>query len=309
MIQIQQLVKRYGDFTAVDHVDITIPMGEIFGLLGPNGAGKTSTIKCLAGLHGYDQGNISIFSMDRKKSHRAIQQRIGLVPQDIAIYDDLSAYENTVFFARMYGLKGEELKRGVRDALEFTGLWDRRKQRPKEYSGGMKRRLNIACALVHKPDLIILDEPTVGIDPQSRNHILDSIRELNARGATVLYTSHYMEEVESICSRLAIIDHGRVIAEGSKDEVKNLIAEDELLNVEALGISTALVETIRTMPGVISCMHEDNILRISIQRNAVRVSRIVDHIYSSGAELHSIQLEQPSLEGVFLALTGRSLRD
>lgn len=309
MIQIQQLVKRYDDFTAVDHVDITIPAGEIFGLLGPNGAGKTSTIKCLAGLHGYDQGNIRIFSMDRKKSHRAIQQRIGLVPQDIAIYEDLSAYENALFFARMYGLKGEQLKSGVRDALEFTGLWDRRTQRPKEFSGGMKRRLNIACALVHKPDLIILDEPTVGIDPQSRNHILDSIRELNARGATVLYTSHYMEEVESICSRLAIIDHGRVIAEGSKDEVKNLIAEDELLNVEALGISTALVEKIRTMPGVISCSHEEQNLRISVQRNAVRVSRIVEQIYNSGAELHSIQLEQPSLEGVFLALTGRSLRD
>ncbi|MFW5802201.1 MAG: ABC transporter ATP-binding protein, partial [Spirochaeta sp.] len=188
IISIQQLVKRYGSLTAVDHVDLAIPQGEICGLLGPNGAGKTTAIKCIAGLHSFDEGRIEVFGLDREREHRRIQQRIGLVPQEVALYDDLSAYENALFFGRMYGLSGGRLRDGVRRALEFSELWDRRDQRPGKYSGGMKRRLIIACALVHDPELIILDEPTVGIDPQSRNHILESIRELNRRGTTVLYT-------------------------------------------------------------------------------------------------------------------------
>ncbi|AFG36528.1 ABC transporter ATP-binding protein [Spirochaeta africana] len=308
-ISINQLVKRYGSFTAVDHIDLQIPQGEICGLLGPNGAGKTTTIKCIAGLHGFDAGRIEVFGLDRGQEHRRIQQRIGLVPQEVALYEDLSAYENALFFGRMYGLRGQALRDGVKQALEFTELWERRDQRPKQYSGGMKRRLNIACALVHSPELIILDEPTVGIDPQSRNHILESIRELNRRGTTVLYTSHYMEEVEAICSRVAIIDHGRVIADGSKEEVKNLIAEEEQITVAADHISEATLEAIRNMSGVLAVTHEEATLRIAAQRQAVRVGQIIERLSAGGAELHSVQLEQPSLEGVFLTLTGRSLRD
>lgn len=309
IISIKQLVKRYGNLAAVDHIDLQIPEGQICGLLGPNGAGKTTTIKCIAGLHSFDQGRVEVFGLDRMREHRRIQQRIGLVPQEVALYDDLSAYENAVFFGRMYGLHGDALQSGVKQALEFTGLWERRNQRPKQYSGGMKRRLNIACALVHEPELIILDEPTVGIDPQSRNHILDSIKELNRRGTTVLYTSHYMEEVEALCSRVAIIDHGRVIADGTKDEVKNLIAEEEQITVRADSISDATIESIRAMPGVLACTHDESALRIAAQKQAVRVGQVIERLTIGGAELHSVQLEQPSLEGVFLTLTGRSLRD
>ncbi|SHJ15739.1 ABC-2 type transport system ATP-binding protein [Clostridium cavendishii DSM 21758] len=226
LVQINNLVKEYKDFKAVDLDVLEIKEGEVFGFLGPNGAGKTTTISILSGLYTKFNGSVSIFNKDIRKYSFDIKKDMGVVPQDLALLEDLTAEENVTFFAKLYGLKGAKLKEAVKETLEFVGLWDRRKDFPNKFSGGMKRRLNIACAIVHKPRLIIFDEPTVGIDPQSRNNILDTIKELNKQGSTIIYTSHYMEEVEAICTDICIMDHGKVIAKGSKDEVKALVPKE-----------------------------------------------------------------------------------
>lgn len=309
ILEIKNLIKRYNDFLAVDHVNLSVKEGEIFGLLGPNGAGKTTTISMVTGLTKYDGGEIRIFGKNLAKNELEIKKDIGVVPQDIALFEDLTAYENVTFFGKLFGLKDGLLKERVEEALNFTGLWDRRKDLPKKFSGGMKRRLNIACAIAHHPKLIIMDEPTVGIDPQSRNHILQSVKELNRMGSTIIYTSHYMEEVEELCSRIVIMDHGRVIAQGTKDELKALIAFEEKVVIDLSSVNFTIIDNIKKLSGVKDCIVNGNQLKVISQKNSKNLSDIIECISDADAEILSLNAEKPTLEGVFLTLTGRSLRD
>lgn len=309
IVEIKNLVKRFNDNIAVDNVNLSIKEGEIFGLLGPNGAGKTTTINTIIGLTKIDGGEIEIFGKNIKTHEMEIKKEIGIVPQDIALYEDMTAYENVTFFARLYGLRDGLLKERVEEALNFTGLWDKRKELVKKYSGGMKRRLNIACAIVHHPKLIIMDEPTVGIDPQSRNHILESVRKLNEMGSTIIYTSHYMEEVEELCTYITIMDHGKVIAKGTKDELKSLIALEEKVTFELSGTNYTIVDNIKGLSGVKDCTIEGKSISVISQKNSKNLGKIIDSISNTDSEILSVNIDKPTLEGVFLTLTGRTLRD
>ena len=309
VVEIKNLVKRYKENIAVDNVNLIIKEGEIFGLLGPNGAGKTTTINAIIGLTKVDSGEIKIFNKSMKTSEGEIKKNIGVVPQEIAIFEDLTALENITFFGKLYGLRDGILKSRVEEALNFTGLWDKRKELPSKYSGGMKRRLNIACAIVHQPKLIIMDEPTVGIDPQSRNHILQSVRELNKNGSTIIYTSHYMEEVEELCNYITIMDHGRVIANGTNDELKALVAFEEKVVIDLSSINFTIVDNIKKVSGVKDCTVNGKQMKVISQKNSKNLSKIIDIILEGDSEILSINVEKPTLEGVFLTLTGRSLRD
>ena len=226
ILKLSGLSKKFDGRTAVDHISLEIKEGEIFGLLGPNGAGKSTTLNMVCSLLKPTSGSIEVFGMDIKKDMKQIKRRIGYIPQDLAIHGNLKAWENVELFTSLYGIRGKELRAAVDESLEFVGLLDRRNSYAKTFSGGMKRRLNIACSIGHKPDLMIFDEPTVGVDPQSRNFILEKIKEANANGATVIYTSHYMEEVEAICSRIAIMDNGRIIATGTREELARLVTDE-----------------------------------------------------------------------------------
>ena len=231
ILKLSGLSKKFDSRTAVDHISLEINEGEIFGLLGPNGAGKSTTLNMVCSLLRPTSGSIEVFGMDAAKKMKQIKHRIGYIPQDLAIHGNLKAWENVELFTSLYGIRGKALRTAVDESLAFVGLLDRRNSYAKTFSGGMKRRLNIACAIGHKPDLMIFDEPTVGIDPQSRNFILEKIKEANANGATVIYTSHYMEEVEAICTRIAIMDNGRIIATGTRDELARLVTDQNPENV------------------------------------------------------------------------------
>jgi ABC-2 type transport system ATP-binding protein len=309
ILEVKNLVKRYKNLLAVDNVNLAINEGEIFGLLGPNGAGKTTTIRMITGLAKSDSGEIKVLGKNFKEHDMEIRKNIGIVPQDIAVFDDLTAQENLHYFGRLYGLKGAELKENIDSALEFTGLTDRRKNYPKTFSGGMKRRLNIACAIVHKPKLIIMDEPTVGIDPQSRNHILNSVRELNKMGSTIIYTSHYMEEVEELCTKLVIMDQGKVIAKGTKEELKSLVAVDEKISIELSSVSYSIIEAIKKIQGVKDCVINGRQLTVISSRHSKNLGKIIDKITELDTEILSLNVEKPNLENVFLTLTGKKLRD
>ncbi|WP_026881948.1 ABC transporter ATP-binding protein [Clostridium akagii] len=228
ILKVKQLEKNYGERKAVKGISFNVKSGEILGFLGPNGAGKSTSINMIATVVDYDKGSIFFRDTDVKSDENYLKQNLGVVPQDIAVFTDLSAYDNVKFFCSLYGFKGKELKQNVEEALNFVGLWDRRKDLPSKFSGGMKRRLNIACAIAHKPKLLIMDEPTVGIDTQSRNNILETVKELNKNGTTIIYTSHYMEEVESICTNLIIMDEGSIVEEGTTEELKNKYSKDNL---------------------------------------------------------------------------------
>ena len=232
IVHMKDIVKRYGSQLALDNIDLDIAEGEILGLLGPNGAGKTTLIHALAGISGFDSGDIMVFGKEQKSNLLEIKRQIGLVTQEITLFTDLSARENLEFFGGIYGLKGEELKKRIDETLEFVGLSEHARKLPTKFSGGMQRRLNIACALVHRPRFLIMDEPTVGIDPQSRNHILETIRQLNKQGTTILYTTHYMEEVQNLATRVAIMDQGHVIAEGTLNELVKKIQHEEKMKLE-----------------------------------------------------------------------------
>ncbi len=309
IVQVRNLVKRYNETLAVDNLSMGIKAGEIFGLLGPNGAGKTTTINALIGMTAADGGEIAIFGQDFRGHELEIKRRMGIVPQEIAVYDDLTAYENLDYFGRLYGLNGKQLKDRIHETLAFTGLVDQLGKYPKRFSGGMKRRLNIACALVHQPELIFMDEPTVGIDPQSRNHILESIRELNRRGATIVYTSHYMEEVEELCHQIAIMDHGRIIAGGTKEDLKAMVAVEERVAIELASVNYTLVDRIKATSGVKDCLVDGGRVLVVSQKNSGNLGRIIDCVAETGGELLAVEIERPTLESVFLTLTGRSLRN
>lgn len=309
IVEIKNLVKRYNDLLAVDNVNMSIQAGEIFGLLGPNGAGKSTAINAIAGLVGIDSGEIRLFGKKISEDEREIRRKLGVVPQELAVFDDLSAYDNLCYFGRLYGLRGKLLRERVNEALEFTGLIDKKNILPKKFSGGMKRRLNIACALVHRPELIIMDEPTVGIDPQSRNHILQSIKELNKLGTTIIYTSHYMEEVEEICSNILIIDHGRVIAGGTQEELKSMIAVDERIVIEIQSVNFTAIDSIKKLKGVKDCLLDGKTLTVVSAKGSKNIEGIISCVTSADCDIAGISFEKPTLESVFLTLTGRELRD
>jgi len=308
IVEVKNLNKRYGDKLAVDNMNLNIKSGEILGLLGPNGAGKTTLINSIIGITEVQSGEINIFGKSMKLASMEIKKNIGVVPQNVAILNEFTAIENVTYFARLYGLKGKELKQSVQQALEFTNLWDRRKDYPKKYSGGMLRRLNIACSIVHKPKLIIMDEPTVGIDPQSRNHILESIKKLNEAGSTIIYTSHYMEEVEAICTRVAIMDNGRLIAEGSMEELSQYIQEDQLVEIILSNPGFTIIEAVKNVYGVKECTLSDNSLALVLEKSC-NISKIINAITSKDGNIVKINMEQATLEDVFLSLTGKKLRD
>lgn len=308
-LQATDVVKRYGSKLSVDHLNLSINQGEIFGLLGPNGAGKSTTINMICGLLDIDQGRIEVDGISIKERPLEVKKRIGLVPQDLALYENMPAADNVAFFAKLYGLRGKLLKERVEEALTFVGLQDRAKDAPSTFSGGMKRRLNIACAITHRPKLIIMDEPTVGIDPQSRNHILESVKQLNETGSTVIYTSHYMEEVAAISDRVAIMDKGHVIACGTQQELRDRVAHEEKILLSADGITPGMVNELTLHPRITRVHREGNVLEIYLPTAQNDLQDILFICGKHEAVIRSIQCEEPDLETLFLSLTGRTLRD
>ncbi|MED2217390.1 ABC transporter ATP-binding protein, partial [Bacillus thuringiensis] len=292
-LKIKNLTKKFGDFIAVDNMSLSIKEGEIFGFLGSNGAGKSTTINMIAGLLRSNEGEISILGKNKKKHNRFAKMNIGIVPQDIAIYEELTAYENVKFFAGLYGLRGAELKARVEEALQFVGLSDKHKSYPKNFSGGMKRRLNIACAIAHRPKLIIMDEPTVGIDPQSRNYILQSVRKLNEMGSTIIYTSHYMEEVEEICTKIAIVDHGKVIAEGTKEQLKAIITDTKDIWVEVKSVENLDVKKLKEINGVKAVQIEENVIKVNSDAGVNNLNKIIQHFINHDIEIRSVEDQAP----------------
>lgn len=303
------VVKRYNDKLTVDHVNVTIQAGEIFGLLGPNGAGKSTTISMICGLLKIDGGDIRIDGLSVSANPLEVKRRIGLVPQELALYDMLTAEENATFFGRLYGLRGKLLKERVAEALAFTGLSDRAKEKPATFSGGMKRRLNIACAIMHRPKLIIMDEPTVGIDPQSRNHILDSVKALNKLGSTIIYTSHYMEEVAAICDRVAIMDKGHIIACGTEKELRERVAQEEKIVIKATQITPELINELKLHPRISRVEVKDGVVELYLPSSQGELQDILFIFAKHEGIIGSLHIEEPDLETLFLSLTGRTLRD
>ncbi len=309
IVKVKNLVKRYGDLIALDHLSLTVKEGEIFGLLGPNGSGKTTAINCILSLLDYDKGEIEIFDQPMTPEAYNIKRDIGIVMQNVAVYNELTVYGNIDYFCGLYVKVKDIRKKLVNEAIGFTGLGEFTKFYPKKLSGGLLRRLNIACGIVHKPKLIILDEPTVAVDPQSRNKILEGIKDLNAQGATVIYTSHYMEEVEQICSRIMILDKGRAIATGTKDELKAMISTGEKITVESFGITELHLSELRKMPNIVSAEYKNNHLVIKSRKGKNNLETVLDYIRKEEIQFGRIFSELPTLNDVFLEITGKELRD
>lgn len=309
MIEINNLVKRYGDLVALDHLNLTIHEGEIFGLLGPNGSGKTTAINCMLALLKYDKGSIHIFGEEMRPDSYKIKEQIGIVLQNVAVFDELTVYENIDYFCGLYIKDKQRRKQLVNEAIEFTGLEDFTRLRPKKLSGGLLRRLNIACGIAHKPKLIILDEPTVAVDPQSRNKILEGIQELNRQGSTIIYTSHYMEEVEQICTRIAIIDHGRSIAIGTKEELKSMIKTGETITIEAIALEEHHLQAIEKLPHVFDLKYEKQVLTLRCTGAEHNLIRILNYLQEHHLPFGRVFSELPTLNDVFLEITGKQLRD
>jgi len=311
MIEVEQLRKSYGDLTAVDGVSFTARPGEIFGLLGPNGAGKSTTIGCISGLLTPTAGHVRVMGHDVVRDGRAARQAIGVVPQEIALYDDLSAVENLHYWGGAQGLRNPQLRERIQAVLESTGLQDRAREPVKRFSGGMKRRLNFACGIVHAPQVLLLDEPTVGVDPQSRVRLLDLVRGQADAGVCVLYTTHYMEEAEALCTRLAIVDHGKLIAAGTLTELQSLMSERDLLRLTGVFDPASVRETLERVSGDgIEVVHAaPDQLTLSLTAAARKLPAIFSALESAGAEVRGTTLTQPSLESLFIKLTGKELRE
>ena len=309
MIHIENLVKRYGDLVALNHLSLDIHEGEIFGLLGPNGSGKTTAINCLLSLLKYDKGIIEVFGQPMAPDNYQAKQQIGIVLQNVAVFDELTVYENIDYFCGLYVSDKKKRKELVDDAVRFVGLEDYCKMYPKKLSGGLLRRLNIACGIAHKPRLIIMDEPTVAVDPQSRNKIHEGIQKLNAQGSTIIYTSHYMEEVEQICTRIAIMDHGRVIASGTSEELKKMIKTGETITVEAIFLEEKHLQDIRNLPHVFDLHYENQILILRCTGAQHNLIRLLNYLQSQDITFGRVFSELPTLNDVFLEITGKQLRD
>ncbi len=307
ILQIKNLHKKYSDFEVLKGINLEIRNGDIYGLLGPNGAGKSTLIKIISGIEKINSGEI-LFEEKEIKINK-YKRYIGLLPQDIAIYNDFTARENVSFFCSLYGYRGRELKRRVNKALEFVGLLEVGNKKANEFSGGMKRRLNMACAIAHSPRLIIMDEPTVGIDPQSRNHILQSVKKLNEEGATIIYTSHYMEEIEELCNNISIIDNGKVIAKGTKEYLKSSIVNESICTITLKKEIYNIREQIRKIQGIHRVEVYEKKLKCYYSRGINVIPYIINTISNNSGIVESIESEVPTLESVFLKLTGKQLRD
>jgi len=303
------MVKRFGDLTAVGGVGFSIEEGETFGLLGPNGAGKTTSISIIAGLLEPDDGDVVVAGTSISPSSVAGKGAIGLVPQDLAIYPDLTATENLSFFGRLYGMTRDELSKRVEEVLEVIGLTERKDDLTKEFSGGMKRRLNIGIGLLHRPKLLILDEPTVGVDPQSRNSILESVESLSAEGMAVLYTTHYMEEAERLCDRVAIIDEGTIKAEGTRRELVSMVGKRDRITITATGDVSRASQVAAEVPGVFEASQSDHGLEVLADDASSLLPELLSRISAGGAVITGVEVVEPNLEAVFLHVTGKALRD
>jgi ABC-2 type transport system ATP-binding protein len=308
-IRADRLDKRFGDIHAADDVSFTVQPGEIFSLLGPNGAGKSTTISIISGLVPPDNGDATIMGYSIRRDTRAAKAHIGIVPQEIALYEDLSARENLEFWGKMYGLRGAALDRRIGEVLDLIGLADRQRDRVEAYSGGMKRRVNIGVALLHKPAIIIMDEPTVGIDPQSRRHILDGVKKLQSDGATILYTTHYMEEAQELSDHVAIMDQGRIIASGTQEELVHLVGSHDRLDLALSTPAPQLLQAWRDVPGVSQVVAENGTVTVLADDSNIVLPRLFDSANAFDARITAVTIKEPNLESVFLHLTGRALRD
>jgi ABC-2 type transport system ATP-binding protein len=309
VLSCEGLRKRFGDRQAVDGVGFEIAPGQTYGLLGPNGAGKTTTISMISGILARDEGTVHVVGEPLDVDTTDAKRLVGVVPQDLAIYPDLSALENLDFFGRLYGLSGAALKERVRDVLAIVELTDRAKERTAHYSGGMKRRLNIAIGLLHRPRLLILDEPTVGVDPQSRNAILESVEALGTEGIGILYTTHYMEEAERLCDRVGIMDEGRIIAEGTRDQLVRLVGGTDQVTLAATGDIHAAAAALAGIDGVAKATARDGGIEILVPDAGAVLPRLLETTAAAGAAVRSVEVDEPDLEAVFLHLTGKALRD
>ncbi|MBO4689172.1 MAG: ABC transporter ATP-binding protein [Clostridiales bacterium] len=308
IIKVDGLVKRYKELIAVDNFSMSVNEGEILGLLGPNGSGKSTTINCILSLLEFDKGTITIMGKEMTPKSYDLKSQIGVVPQEVSVFEELTVYENIDFFCGLYVTDKAERKKLVQEAIDFVGLEEFKKFRPKKLSGGLKRRLNIACGIAHKPKIIFFDEPTVAVDPQSRNKILEGIEKLRQDGATIIYTSHYMEEVEQLADRIIIIDKGQLIAEGSVDELKSMIKKSEMIKIEAKGISDDDLDRLRRLDNIFSVDYDGKHLKIEAGKgnNVVGVIKLLEE---KGYRMKNVYSEQPTLNDVFLELTGKELRD
>ncbi len=309
IVEVKNLVKRYDKLVALDHFNLAVEEGEIFGLLGPNGSGKTTAINCMLSLLKYDKGSIGIFGKPMRPDAYDIKKNIGIIMQNVAVFEELTVYENISYFCSLYVKDKKEVKQLTEEAIEFVSLQDFIKFHPKKLSGGLLRRLNIACGIAHKPKLIILDEPTVAVDPQSRNKILEGIKKLNENGATIIYTSHYMEEVEQLCTRISIIDKGKVIATGTKDELKNMISLGEKITVEAYNLKEEQLEEMRHISNITYVDYNDNLLVLKSKKGKNNLIHVLDYLQSHDVNFGKIYTEMPTLNDVFLEITGKELRD
>jgi len=308
-IEVNDLARHFGDLQAVRGISFTVHAGEIFSLLGPNGAGKSTTISMLSGLLAPTRGEVSIMGHSIRTESNAARAVLGVVPQEIALYGDLSARENLVFWGKMYGLRGKALDRRVDEVLEMIGLRDRQKGRIETFSGGMKRRVNIGVALLHKPEVVIMDEPTVGIDPQSRRHILDSVKELNRLGMTVLYTTHYMEEAEELSNHIAIMDQGSIIASGTHHELVKLVGEQARIDLMVTGDAHQVAAAWEQVEGISRVLPNEHSIIVLAADSNLALPRLFEAATACGARIHSVDIREPNLEAVFLHLTGKALRD
>lgn len=309
VIEIKNLTKCYGDLIALDDFSLDVYEGEILGLLGPNGSGKSTIINTILSLLKYDSGSIKIFNKEMSPTAYDIKSKIGVVFQDVAVFDELSVIENIDYFCGLY-IKDKKIRANyVQDAINLVSLNEFTKFKPKQLSGGLLRRLNIACGIAHKPKLIFLDEPTVAVDPQSRNNILEGIKRLNELGATIVYTTHYMEEVEQLCNQIIIIDKGRVIAFGTKDELKNMITLGERITIELKSMNQTFIEQLKNSDRVMNIEIENNTVHISYNTKEDNLSKLIDYVRENNVNYTSLFSERPTLNDVFLELTGKELRD
>ncbi len=309
VIEVKNLVKRYKEVLALDHFSLNVEEGEVFGLLGPNGSGKTTCINCILSLLSFDKGEINVFGKEMKPDSYDIKKDIGVVMQNIAVFEELTVYENIDYFCGLY-IKDKKLrKQYVEEAIEFVGLEDYKKFLPKKLSGGLLRRLNIACGIAHKPKLIFFDEPTVAVDPQSRNKILEGILKLNKEGATIIYTSHYMEEVEQICSKILIMDGGKNVAIGTKEQLKKMIKNTETITAQVFDLTEENIEDIKAIPHIYSVKYKENQIVVNCSGGKHNIVRVIEYFQNKNISIANVYSEQPTLNDVFLEITGKELRD
>lgn len=309
VIKVNNLTKEYKELKAVDNLSFDVYEGEILGLLGPNGSGKSTTINCILSLLNFSNGSISIFNREMTPDSYDIKKDIGVVFQDVAVFEELTVYENLDYFCGLYITDKEQRKQYIKDTIELAGLENYLKFYPKQLSGGLLRRLNIACGISHKPKLIFLDEPTVAVDPQSRNSILEGIKKLRDNGATIVYTTHYMEEVEIICDRIIILDKGKIIASGTSDELKELVNIIEKVTVEIFNLDNETIDKIRKLKNVEDVIYKDNLLTITYNKENNNLLTLTNYLNKENIKYNKIYSERPTLNDVFLELTGKELRD